>query len=182
MIKKESVMKKVLLYIIMFISMAIVSCVNEDILPEGWVSDNEVWAKLEFGHLDYERVDVKTRATLSEIAESRVENLFVYIFDNTGKRVYSHYYDYNNRVETLPSKVGNYWTVSNRTTANNNDTQGEVLIKAPTLEGGSVYMVANLNADQLNISAEQFIGMSGSGFAIGMGAISNLILKKTSLV
>ena len=148
-------MKKILLYIVVFISMVMVSCVNEDLLPAGCVNDSEVWAKLEFGHRNYEKVNVETRATLSEIAESRVENLFVYIFDNTGKRVYSHYYDYTNKVETLPSKVGNYWTVSNRTTANNNDTHGEVLIKTSALEGGSIYMVANLNADQLNISSDQ---------------------------
>lgn len=149
-------MNKVLYYILLLLaSFIMVSCVDEDIAVDGWVGEGEVCATLEFGHKSYEEVEISTRATLSEIAESRVENLFVYIFDNTGKRVYSHYYDYTNRVETLPSKVGNYWTVSNRTSANNNDTRGEVLIKTPVLEGGSIYMIANLNADQLNISSDQ---------------------------
>ena len=135
--------------------MLMVSCVDENFAPDASLGEGEVYATLAFGHESFEEVEISTRATLSEIAESRVENLFVYIFDNTGKRVYSHYYDYSNRVETLPSKVGNYWTVSNRTTSNNNDTRGEVLIKTPVLSGGSIYMIANLNADQLNISSDQ---------------------------
>ena len=148
-------MRKFLQYISLCIAIIMTSCVDDDFLRHGWVSDTEVYATLEFGHKNFERVDVSTRATLSEIAESRVENLFVYIFDSTGKRVYSHYYDYSNRVDALPSKVGNYWTVSNRTSVNDNDTEGEVLIKTPMLQGGSIYMVANLNADQLNISSDQ---------------------------
>ena len=148
-------MKKVLFYILLFVSLLTVSCVDEDFVVPGGVGDNEVYARIEFGHKSYEKIDITTRATLSEIAESRVENIFVYIFDNTGKRVYSHYYDYTNRVETLPTTPSNYWVVSNRTTANNNDTRGEVLIKTPELEGGSIYMIVNLNADQLNISSNQ---------------------------
>lgn len=148
-------MKHILLYILtVCLSVAFSACTDEDFL-QGKAEGNEVWAKLQFGHRDFENIEVNSRATLNEIAESRVENLFVYIFDNTGKRVYSHFYDYNNRVQTMPNKQGNYWTVSNRTSTNNNDTQGEVMIKAPTLDGGSVYMVANLNADQLNVSSDQ---------------------------
>lgn len=148
-------MNRFIHHILLIASLLFISCIDEDFVPEGSLGEGEVCARLEFGHKNYEEIEVSTRATLSEIAESRVENLFVYIFDNTGKRVYSHYYDYSNRVETLPTKVGNYWTVSNRTSSNNNDTHGEVLIKTSVLSGGSIYMIANLNADQLNISSEQ---------------------------
>lgn len=150
-------MREILLYIAASFLILLASCdIKDDFLSQdGWVGTDEVWAKLHFGHRNYEQVDISTRATLSEIAESRIENVFVYIFDHEGKRVYSHFYDYNNKVATLPTTVGNYWTVSNRTSANNNDTEGEVLIKTPTLGGGSIYMVANLNADQLNISSDQ---------------------------
>ena len=148
-------MKNIFVYILLLISLLTVSCVDDDFVVPGGVGDNEVYARIAFGHKNFEKIDITTRATLSEIAESRVENIFVYIFDNTGKRLYSHYYDYSNRVETLPQKVGNYWTVSNRTTTNNSDTRGEVLIKTPELEGGSIYMIVNLNADQLNISSNQ---------------------------
>ena len=114
-------MRKILLYVIASFLILLASCDIKDdfLLQDGWVGTDEVWAKLHFGHRNYEQVDISTRATLSEIAESRIENVFVYIFDHEGKRVYSHFYDYNNKVATLPTTVGNYWTVSNRTPANN---------------------------------------------------------------
>lgn len=148
--------KNIYLYIIVFLlSITLTACEEEDFGADGKVGDNEAWATLNFGHADFDKVDVTSRATLSDLTESRVENLFVYVFDSTGKRLCSHYYDYNNRVDELPNTAGHYWTVNNRTSSNNDDTEGEVMIKAPTLEGGSVYIIANLNADQLNISPDQ---------------------------
>lgn len=133
----------------------LMSCTDEDLGKHGWVSNKEVWTTVKFGHTDFDKIDISTRATLNEIAESRVENLFVYVFSSTGERLYSHFYDYTNRKDALPDNPGNWWTVENRTSSNNNDTQGEVMIKAPQMSGGKIYMIANLNADQLNISADQ---------------------------
>ncbi len=142
-------------YIIFLLSIIAMSCVDEDFDVRGTVGDNEVWATLKFGHGNFEKIEISSRSTLNGGAESRVENLFVYVFDGEGKRLYSHYYDYTNRVDVLPNVAGHYWTVSNRTSSNDNDTQGEVMIKSPTLSGGSIYLIANLNADQLNISSDQ---------------------------
>lgn len=148
-------MNRFLIFIALFWSLMAVSCIDEDFYFDTPLAEGEVWASFKFGHKDFEEIEIKSRATLNEIAESKVENLFVYIFDANGKRIYSHFYDYNNRVETIPNKEGNYWTVVNRTSSNNNDTQGQVMIKTSTMQGGSIYMVANLNADQLNISSDQ---------------------------
>lgn len=147
-------MKRYILYIGILLY-TLMSCADEDFGKQGRVSGQEVWTTLKFGHTDFDKIDISTRATLNEIAESRVENLFVYIFDADGNRLYSHYYDYTNRKDALPTAPGNWWTVSNRTSSNNNDTRGEVMIKAPVMTNGSIYMIANLNADQLNISADQ---------------------------
>lgn len=147
-------MKQLRVYIIILFSILLGSCAD-DLELQNYVGEKEVWITLKFGHHNFEKINVESRATLSEIAESRVENLFVYVFDGAGKRLYSHYYDYSNRVETLPNAAGNYWTVNNRTSTNNNDTEGEVMIKSPMMEGGKIYLIANLNADQLNISADQ---------------------------
>lgn len=146
---------KQLLFNIIIISLVALGACSDDLDLRNKVGDKEVWAILKFGHHDFDKIDVQSRATLNEIAESRVENLFVYVFDEAGKRLYSHFYDYNNRVDALPSTAGNYWTVNNRTSTNDNDTEGEVMIKAPMMEGGKIYLIANLNADQLNISADQ---------------------------
>lgn len=147
-------MKRYIIYIGLLIGI-LTACADDELGKFEGVSDKEVWATLSFGHQSFEKIDISTRATMSEEAESRVENLYVYIFDKNGKRLYSHYYDNNNRRETLPPDVGNYWTVKNRTTVNQNNTQGEIRIKAPVMTGGSIYVIANLNADQLNISADQ---------------------------
>ncbi|MBP3473729.1 MAG: DUF4906 domain-containing protein [Alistipes sp.] len=147
-------MRRYLLYIALML-ISLTACTEDYSLDIPSVGDKEVWAHFSFGHRNFDTIDVKTRATLSESAESRVENLYVYIFDAQGNRLYSHFYDYNSRVEQLPTTAGNYWTVNNRTSSNQNDTNGEVMIKSPTMSGGSIYLIANLNADQLNISADQ---------------------------
>ena len=75
-------MKRLVFYIIIFFSVALGAC-TDDMEFQNKVGDKEVWATLKFGHHDFETVDVQSRATLNEIAESRVENLFVYVFDST---------------------------------------------------------------------------------------------------
>lgn len=135
---------------------ALVACTDKEWPNTGTVGNEEVWATLAFGHQNFDKIDIKTRATLNEAAESRIENLYVYVFDSEGNRVYSHFYDYTNRQETLPVQAGNYWTVTNRTSnSTGTTTQGKVMIKSPTMQGGSIYVIANLNADQLHISADQ---------------------------
>ena len=147
-------MRRYILYIGLLLTM-ITSCTNSFVDVDSIVGEKEVWAKLRFGHCSFDKIDISTRATLGESAESRVENLYVYIFDESGNRLDSHFYDYNSRVETLPSAAGHYWTVNNRTNTNQQDTNGTIMIKSPAITNGSIYLIANLNADQLNISAEQ---------------------------
>ena len=147
-------MKRFVFYIVWVLGV-LTACTDEELVKHGKVGTEEVWATLCFGHRSFEEININTRATLNEVAESRVENLFVYVFDANGKRLYSHFYDSTNREAALPETLGNYWTVNNRTSTNNYDTNGEVMIKAPAMQGGSIYVIANLNADQLNISSEQ---------------------------
>ena len=148
-------MKKILFYIFICLSVGLTSCVDEDIEIKGQLGEGETMAKLTFCHNSFEEIQVNSRATLNEVAESKIENLFVYIFDHTGKRVYSHFFDNSSKVDQLPAEIGNFWTVNNRTSNNNTNTHGEVLMKVPVLEGGSIYVIANLNADMMNISADQ---------------------------
>lgn len=148
-------MKKVLFYIFTCLLLGLTSCIDEDFYIKGKLGEGETMATLSFTHNSFEKIDVKSRATLNEIAESRIENIFVYIFDHTGKRAYSHFFDESSKVNSIPTDIGNFWTISNRTTTNNNNTAGEARMKVPILEGGSVYVIANLNADMMNISADE---------------------------
>lgn len=147
-------MRRYILYLALLV-IGMTACTKDQAWETPCREGKEVWAHLYFGHQNFDLVDIKTRATLGESAESRVENLYVYVFDAEGNRVYAHFYDYTSRVEQLPTTAGNFWVVNNRTSSNPNDTQGEVMIKAPMMSGGSIYLIANLNADQLNISADQ---------------------------
>ena len=147
-------MRRYILFIVLLLSM-LTACTDDYSLDATTSNGKEVWAHLRFGHSSFDKIDIQTRATMNESAESRVENLFAYVFDKDGNILYSFFYDYNNRKDVLPSNPGNYWTVNNRTSNNQVDTNGEVMIKAPTTDNASIYLIANLNADQLNISAEQ---------------------------
>ena len=85
-IKMEA--KNIYLYIIVFLlSITLTACEEEDFGADGKVGDNEAWATLNFGHTDFDKVDVTSRATLSDLTESRVENLFVYVFGNSSTRL-----------------------------------------------------------------------------------------------
>lgn len=148
-------MRRYIVYVIGLLSMMITACTNEFTDNDAVSGNQEVWAQLHFGHSSFDKIDITTRATLGESAESRVENLFVYIFDASGNRLDSHFYDYNSREESFPSTPGYYWIVNNRTNTYQQDTNGSIMIKSPTITNGSIYLIANLNADQLNISADQ---------------------------
>lgn len=137
--------------------LATTSCIDNDFVFNGKLGEGETMAKLSFGHNSYEEIKIESRATLNEVAESHIYNLFVFVFDQNGKRVYSEYFDEKNKVNQLPNEVANYWTVENHTSSNLNDTHGEVLMKVPILENGSIHIVANLNADLMNISPDQLL-------------------------
>ena len=148
-------MKKFIYYIIICLSVGMISCVDEDFVAKGSLGEGETLIRLNFGHDNFEEVEVKSRATLSKNAESRVENLFVYIFNNEGIRVYSHYFDNTNKVTTLPEDLTECWTVTNYTSTNQTDTHGSIQMKVPVISNASIYIVANLNSDLMNISSDE---------------------------
>lgn len=147
-------MKKALLYIILCLAVLITSCVDDRFDIKSSLGEGETIATLNFGHKSFDEVEINSRATLSAATESRIENLFVYIFDSNGKRVYAQYFDQASKAGQSTANPDEYWTVNNYTEKNKTATNGEVHMKVPVLTGGSIYVVANLNADMMNISPE----------------------------
>ncbi|MBQ8674512.1 MAG: DUF4906 domain-containing protein [Bacteroides sp.] len=137
------------------LSLLLAACHDEALVRQGVVGNDEVCFTLPFGHHDFEEIQVATRATLSVIPESRVQNLFVYIFAADGERIYSHYFDNENKVEALGNEDRNCWTVTNMTAEGGTPTNGTMRIKSPVVTGGKLYMVANIDADMVNISPEK---------------------------
>ena len=147
-------------HILLFLLMAIPSCVKEELSEESvFVSDQETFVTVDFNITDYEEIAITTKSTLDLVPESRVQNLFIYIFVD-GKRVYAHYFDKSNLCSDPDSMIksrDNTWLFVNRTSNDPNETEstGKLKLKSPLLSGGNIYLVANVNADMVNISPEK---------------------------
>lgn len=145
------------------------ACSDDTFRNNSSVIGEETWATLNFNTPASSDVNVATRATLDLVPESRVVNFFLYVFDGSGNRLYVHYFDSNDRVgdaADLQNIEKNCWWVSNLTTddVQTDDptrpkeisvkTHGTVRIFAPAVTGATLYMIANIDADMVNISPE----------------------------
>ena len=133
-------------------------CIKDPQLERVHTGGDEVWSTLDFGHTDFGKVDFSTRSTLGPIAEARVSNLYVFLFNSAGERVFGHYFDDNNKLSTRDEVVSsqtNCWMVDNRMDEST-QTTGTIRMKIPQLTGGKIRIVANFDSDMFNISSEQF--------------------------
>ncbi len=149
-------MKRIFPYIlgIIYLVIAFASCTPEEFNAE-FLPGEEVWVNFNFGHKSFDNVKITTKATLDIAQEARVLNMYVFVFTPDGNRIYSHYFDRSNRYDTEAAVTGadmNCWYVN---TTEQGNTKGTVRIKAPQMENAVIYLVANLDADMLNISSER---------------------------
>ncbi len=137
---------------------ALVGCTDDpDVEPLPSTGDGSPsWVTIDFCDNSFDKVNITTRATLDKTAESRVSNLFVFLFDENGARVYGRFFDVTNRLDTeaelLESKVDSWWVTGN---AADIETEGKVRIYAPEVTGGSLYILTNINADMVNIAPDK---------------------------
>lgn len=144
-------MKKRILHTIVLWAAALVSisCVKENFTP----SQNGVGEArflLDFGVKD--DVAIQTKSTLDAKAESRVFNLYVFVFNSNGDKVAGEYFDSKNlkaSVEEVRNATDNCWYVSNSTT-----TTGSVLFNCSAGEGLTLYVLSNLDSDMVRISSD----------------------------
>ena len=112
-------------------------------------------ASFDFAHCSFDEVEITTRATLDIRQESRILNMFVYVFASDGQRIYSHFFDKNNRTNTRDeamSSDSNCWYAN---TTDAGKTTGTIRIKAPQTTGATLYLVANLDEDMMNLSSDR---------------------------
>lgn len=133
------------------------ACSDEELVKESSVG-KETWVDFHFGNQCFQPVEITTRATLGVLPESRVNNLFVFIFANS-KRIYSHYFDNSNRTDNLSAltdKNNTYegWYVANQSSEGGTATHGTAHIKCPTATNAKIYLIANIDADMVNIAPE----------------------------
>ena len=158
---------KILYITTMLLAMLCSSCSEIDDLNHGELGNEEAWVTIDFGHQSFDNIEITTRATVGEAAESRVMDLYALMFVND-KCVYNQHFSSgmqkNTQAEvTAAANNGTEecWWVQNRTSATNTgsdsntaDTRGTICMKAPTMTGGELYLVANANAYTVNISPE----------------------------
>ena len=150
-------MKNWITYIfsIVFAVVFLLSCSRDEFMEEQVQPGEETWVSLDFGDKNFDDINISTRATLDITQESRVLNMYVFLFAPDGNRIYSHYFNKDNRLDNrtqVTSADMNCW-YSN--TEDNGKTSGTVRIKSPQISNATLYLVANLDEDMLNISSDR---------------------------
>ena len=126
-----------------------ISCVKENFTPSQ-SGVGEARFLLDFGVKD--DVAIQTKSTLDAKAESRVFNLYVFVFNSNGDKVAGEYFDSKNlkaSAEEVKNATDNCWYVSNSTT-----TTGSVLFNCSVGEGLTLYVLSNLDSDMVRISSD----------------------------
>ena len=150
-------MKRVLLNIFLFLTAALLlgSCVREESPSTRGDGSGMVDCVLKFGSLWGADVTVDTRGALGVMRESNVFNLYLLIFDGKldgSKKVYGHYFYGDNLGIT---SLSNYWTLRNMSSDSDPlPTSGELHIKTSNKSGCTIVAIANMNPNDLDVSAE----------------------------
>lgn len=144
-------MKKRILHTIVLWAAALtcISCVKENFTPSQ-SGVGEARFLLDFGVKD--DIAIQTKSTLDAKAESRVFNLYVFVFNSKGDKVTGEYFDSKNlkaSADEVRNATDNCWYVSNSTT-----TTGSVLFNCSAGEGFTLYVLSNLDSDMVRISSD----------------------------
>ena len=149
-------MKKRLFYILFLLCslLAVSSCAREEfrIKPSG-SEGGTVDCVIPFGSPWGATLDVGTKAELGIVRESNIFNIYLMIFEGNAsgsKLIYGHYFDGSN---LNASSESNYWTVTNMSTADSDPTSGTLHIKTAKKSGCTIVAVANMNPNDLDVSA-----------------------------
>ena len=133
-------------YIILLLPLLLSACVRE-VWPENGRNADE-WV-IPFGAAPSPDIIVSTKGTLGVIQESMVRDMYVFIFDQTGHKIFSHLYDESNKGENSGS--ANWWECDTET---DGTTSGFVHVKAPKEDGCKIVAICNLDAEMINLSPE----------------------------
>lgn len=159
--------KKLLFHHILLLSLLLFlsGCIREEWPAEAGLTGGESWVTIPFCSDTFDQVQITTKATLGIIPESRVSNLFLFLFDGTnGSLLYSHFFDSDNQVAgpTFDDSATAWWVTNTSdhtapmgdSTPISSRSHGAVRIKAPNMTGAKLYAIANINADMVSISPE----------------------------
>lgn len=101
---------------------------------------------------------VQTRAqNLDDLNENRVRNLYVFLFDGNGNKVYAKYFDSSNKVANVDAREDDCWSVVNTSDTSADRTQGEIKIHTTANEAETykLYAITNLDSSFVDISSDR---------------------------
>lgn len=147
-------MKKILGILFIVVCVILSSCEKEENSLVQSLSEGEGWLLLNFNASGV--VEAQTKAHQSIITESQIFNMYIFIFDKNGNKIYGNFFG-NENFKSTENEVSNAdedcWWVKNATTVAGT-TSGKVRIKAPAGNNYELYILANLDADMVKISSD----------------------------
>ncbi len=150
-------------YIIYFIFALLFASCEVDPIDEVTGNEEEgtpVEMILRFGAQSQISTNATTRATLTHVSdESRIYNIYVFIFDSNGNKVFGRYFDNKTNLHTsessLLSSEDDGWYVHQPSDVDEDDTWGVVKFKTTKHSDATVFIIANIDSRMVNISAEK---------------------------
>ncbi|MBQ5807196.1 MAG: DUF4906 domain-containing protein [Tidjanibacter sp.] len=144
---------------LLFGAVALGSCTNDlgddNMSPNGGGSSDCIVLNFDAPQSD---VVIQTRAqNLDDQNENRVRNLYVFIFDADGHKVYSYYFDSSNKVDNVTGRNDNCWSVVNTDNVGTKRTQGKIMIRTTSKADAdySIYAITNLDSSFVDISSDR---------------------------
>lgn len=150
---------KRLLYILLLLLPFFAGCTNELIDTQTSVPEGEpVELCLGFGAKGGIQTVVTRQTMPNPLDEAKVWNLYVFVFDGNGNKIYGRYFDVNNKMPDADNLNDDTWHVD----IFDSETEGEMLckgtvkIKTISKTGCSIYAIANVDSEMINLSPEAF--------------------------
>ncbi len=148
-------MKRYIAILLSIAALLLGGCVKEQFGPDTVLKDGEGWLFLNFGAKD--AVQISTKATLGYASENQILNIYVFIFDKNGNKVFGNWLQSEDRLDSenavRASSLDKCWYVANSSTEGK-PSQGCLKVKIPAGTKMTVYLITNLNADMVKISSD----------------------------
>lgn len=148
-------MKKNVLYIItLFVLLLSQSCVKEIEFADSCLGEGEGWLYVNFG--PQELIQVQTKATQNYNSENAISNLYIFLFDSGGNKLYGKWLTSSSLLSSeanVLSSTDDCWYVANSSTAGT-PTKGCFKIKASAGNNFELYVITNLDSDMSRISSD----------------------------
>lgn len=148
-------MKKKVLYIIALLVLLLSqSCVKEMEFADSCLGEGEGWLYVNFG--PQELIQVQTKATQNYNSENAISNLYIFLFDSGGNKLYGKWLTSSSLLsseDNVKNSTVDCWYVANSSTEGT-PTQGCFKIKASAGNNFKLYVITNLDSDMSRISSD----------------------------